>query len=134
MSDRDRLIYLLLQAEINADKQGFCNCFVSRAKAECIADYLLANGVSVLPFPIGSTVYEIRARGRRTIMWSSRKCDYSIINDGYFENAKAHDLEFYIREKSFVKADCSRWNKTVFATKEEAEKMLKELTNESQNK
>ena len=124
MTDRDRLIELLIDSSRYIDEQ----------RGEAIADYLLANGVSVLPFPIGSTVYEIRARGRRTIMWSSRKCDYSIINDGYFENAKAHDLEFYVREKSFVKADCSRWNKTVFATKEEAEKMLKELTNESQNK
>ena len=93
-------------------------------------DYLLANGVTVSPVPIGSTVYEIRARGRRTIMWSSRKCDYSIINDGYFENAKAHDLEFYIREKSFVKADCSRWNKTVFLTKEEAEAELEKRCND----
>lgn len=138
MTDRDRLIYLI----VNADVHDSYECKVCtrkdiscvRCDAEKFADYLLANGVSVLPFPIGSTVYEIRARGRRTIMWSSRKCDYSIINDGYFENAKAHDLEFYVREKSFVKADCSRWNKTVFATKEEAEKMLKELTNESQNK
>ena len=124
MTDRDRLIELIQNA-VNG---------CARNWAEVIADYLLANGVTVPTMPIGSTVYEIRARGRRTIMWSSRKCDYSIINDGYFENAKAHDLEFYIREKSFVKADCSRWNKTVFATKEEAEKMLKELTNESQNK
>lgn len=117
MSDRDRLIELLIDSSRYIDEQ----------RGEAIADYLLANGVSVLPFPIGSTVYEIRARGRRTIMWSSRKCDYSIINDGYFENVKAHDLEFYIREKSFVKADCSRWNKTVFATKEEAEEKLREL-------
>ena len=118
MENRDRLIELIQNA-VNG---------CARHWAEIIADHLLANGVSVLPFPIGSTVYEIRARGRRTIMWSSRKCDYSIINDGYFENAKAHDLEFYIREKSFVKADFSRWNKTVFATKEEAEKALEERT------
>ena len=132
MSDRDRLIELLLQSDPIKERDLDDDWY--DGELEDIADYLLANGVSVLPFPIGSTVYEIRARGRRTIMWSSRKCDYSIINDGYFENAKAHDLEFYVREKSFVKADCSRWNKTVFATKEEAEKMLKELTNESQNK
>ena len=131
MSDRDRLIELLEQAKEKA--KGTLGS-MNNGFGAWYADYLLANGVTVSPVPIGSTVYEIRARGRRTIMWSSRKCDYSIINDGYFENAKAHDLEFYIREKSFVKADCSRWNKTVFATKEEAEKMLKELTNESQNK
>ena len=120
MSDREKLIELIQNA-VNG---------CARNWAEIIADYLLANGVTVPPMPIGSTVYEIRARGRRTIMWSSRKCDYSIINDGYFENAKAHDLEFYIREKSFVKADCARCNKTVFATKEEAEEKLKELMNQ----
>lgn len=114
MSDRDRLIELIEE-------------WYRKTPTHYLADHLLANGVSVLPLPIGSTVYEIRARGRRTIMWSSRKCDYSIINDGYFENAKAHDLEFYIREKSFVKADKARWNKTVFATKEEAEEKLREL-------
>ena len=113
MTDRDRLIELLYPAvaDVIDNRKGLVE----------IADYLLSNGVTVSPLPIGSTVYEIRARGRRRKMWDSRKCDYSIINDCYFENAKAHDLEFYIREKSFVKTDCSRWNKTVFLTKEEAE-------------
>ena len=120
MTDRDRLIELLRTVDnMRLMRKGFTEC----------ADYLLANGVTVSPVPIGSTVYEIRARGRRTIMWSSRKCDYSIINDGYFENAKAHNLEFYIREKSFVKADCSRWDKTVFLTKEEAEAELEKRCN-----
>ena len=127
MSDRDRLIELLEQAKEKA--KGTLGS-MNNGFGAWYADYLLANGVTVPPMPIGSTVYEIRARGRRTIMWSSRKCDYSIINDGYFENAKAHDLEFYIREKSFVKADCARCNKTVFATKEEAEEKLKELMNQ----
>ena len=120
MTDRDRLVELLRTVDnMRLMRKGFTEC----------ADYLLANGVTVSPVPIGSTVYEIRARGRRTIMWSSRKCDYSIINDGYFENAKAHNLEFYIREKSFVKADCSRWDKTVFLTKEEAEAELEKRCN-----
>ena len=126
MTDRDRLVELnrkaKLYAQEKADERGGLVCIDDEV------DYLLANGVSVLPLPIGTTVYEIRARGRRRIMWSSRKCDYSIINDGYIENAKAHDLEFYIRDKSFVKADCSRWNKTVFSTKEQAEEKLKTIS------
>ena len=143
MTDRDRLIELF--NEIDNDPAITCphyktdktcdTCKYTINNVMCNhtlrkVDYLLANGVTVSPVPIGSTVYEIRARGRRTIMWSSRKCDYSIINDGYFENAKAHDLEFYIREKSFVKADCSRWNKTVFLTKEEAEAELEKRCND----
>lgn len=131
MTDRDRLIELLNKAEDICENTLDCDSCKYLLSGSCktvlIADYLLANGVSVLPVPLGTTVFEIRARGKRTIMWSSRKCDYGIINDCYIENAKAHDLEFYIKEKSFVKADCARWNKTIFLTKEEAEERLKKI-------
>lgn len=49
MTDRDRLIELLLQANTEADKQGFSNCLVLGRKAEFLVDYLLANGVIVTP-------------------------------------------------------------------------------------
>ncbi len=54
---KERLIELLMQGETEADKQGFCNCYVSRDKAEYIADFLLANGVIVTPCNIGDTVF-----------------------------------------------------------------------------
>ena len=131
MTDRDRLIELHEEAGVEwdyyVDKCINEGKMPSKTYDEFHADHLLANGVTVLPLPIGSTVWEIRARGRRKIITSSRKCDYSIINDMYFKSAKEHNLEFYVKAKKFVKYDKTRWNKTVFATKDEAEAKLKEL-------
>ena len=49
MTERERLIELLMQGELEADKQGIFNCSRSERKAEIIADYLLASGVRVPP-------------------------------------------------------------------------------------
>ena len=122
-SDRDRLIELL------EDTLKEWECDVQTKTLTQIADHLLANGVSILPLPIGSTVYEIRARGIKKKLGGIRKYDYGIVNDMYFKNAKEYNLEFYVQEKTFVKTDKIRWNKTIFATKEKAEEKLKELSN-----
>ena len=45
MTDRERLIELLMQGDIAAAKQGVFNCCMCRREAETIADYLLENGV-----------------------------------------------------------------------------------------
>lgn len=129
MTDRDKLIELIRQGKDMTPCENNSNYNCKGIKCEdcesqSIADYLLANGVTVLPLPIGSTVYEIRARGIRRMITSRRKCDYSIVNDMYFKNAKEYNLEFYVKAKKFVKYDKTRWNKTVFATKEEAEAEL----------
>ena len=139
MTDRERLIELF--EEIEKDPAITCPHYkTDKTCDECkytinnfmcnhterTVDYLLANGVTVLPLPIGSTVYEIRARGNRPTLYGSRKVDFSIINRLYFESAIAQKLELYVKEKSFVKYDKTRWNKTVFLTKEEAEQALKE--------
>ena len=88
----------------------------------------------VLPLPIGTTVYEIRARGTRPALHTQhKKCDYAIYSRLTFENAIAKGLELYVQEKKFVKSDKTRLNKTVFPTKEEAEEKLKELS-ENENK
>lgn len=122
MSDRDRLIELLLQSdpikERDLDDEWF------DGETEDIADHLLANGVIVLPLPIGSTVYEIRARGKRK--HNGRKFDYAISTKLMFRNAIYSGEELYVKEKKFTKTDKVRWNKSVFLTKEEAEKALAE--------
>ena len=46
MTDRERLIELLMQGELEAEKQGVFNCSRSEWKAEIIADFLLENGVT----------------------------------------------------------------------------------------
>ena len=122
MSDRDRLIKLICDTPTRI-KGSYM--FLEKISTE-IADYLIANGVSVPTIPIGATVYEIRARGKRRALSGYRKCDYGISTNLMLQNALAKGLELYIKEKSFVKYDMTRWNKTVFATAEQAEAKLKE--------
>lgn len=60
---RDRLIELLKQAEKQQSLNAVCgdidSLIDSPKGAEFIADYLLANGVVVLPYSIGSKVYSV---------------------------------------------------------------------------
>ena len=134
-SDRDRMIELLHKAEDICDSTLDCDTCKYVLSGSCktvlIADYLLANGVIVLPLPIGSTVFEIRARGKRRALCGMRKVDFSIVNNMYFRSAKDHRLEFYVKAKKFVKYDKTRWNKTVFLTKEEAEQALAERSGDN---
>ena len=53
MTDRERLVELLMQGDIAAAKQGVFNCCMCRREAETIADYLLENGVIVPPVKVG---------------------------------------------------------------------------------
>ena len=120
MTDRDRLIELI--------EGGFPTNYevILRKDVEIIADYLLANGVTLLPALIGSTVYEIRAEGIRKY-GSHRKYDYAPDTLYALNNATNQGATLYIAPKKFCKTDKVRLNKTVFLTKEEAEKKLKEL-------
>lgn len=47
MSERQKLIQLILQGEIEAKKKGLYSIPMTRMQAELIADYLLNNGVKV---------------------------------------------------------------------------------------
>ena len=109
---RDRLIDMI-QDSVNG---------CARHWAEIIADYLLDNGVIVPPVKVGDIVYEIRAKGKGRP--KGKFCNYSITTNHSFKNAIELGLELYIKQKGFVKSDTTRWNKTVFITKEEAEKAL----------
>lgn len=137
MTDRDRLIDLFNAIEkdpaitcpaYKTDKTcKDCNYTINEAMCNHIerkVDYLLVNGVTVLPLPIGSTVYEIRARGKRR--YNGRKFDYAISSKLMFRNAIYSGEELYVREKKFTKTDRVRFNKSVFLTKAEAEAKLKE--------
>ena len=57
MTERERLIELLMQGDIAAAKQGVFNCCMCKREAEILADFLLENGVTVLPAKVGDTVY-----------------------------------------------------------------------------
>ena len=97
MTERERLIELMTQAE---NKE--LNLFEFEKKI--LADYLLANGVAVLPCKVGDTVY--------------------YISEGFVESCKVQNISTNI---------CfGEIGKTVFLTKEEAEQALKERqTNEN---
>ena len=116
MNERERLIELLMQGELEADKQGVFNCSWSKRKAEIIADFLIENGVILPPVKIGEVVYEIyddeiiEARINRIDI-------YEDVVDIYTQTELFDDDEWF---------SLTDIGKTVFLTREEAEKALKE--------
>ena len=115
MTERERLIEMLNEWG-NKENDG--------VRAESIADYLLENGVVVLPCKVGDTVYEICER-RRSGKWQKAIVERVV-----------HGIEIGIDK--ILTARCgtttyvylSRLGETVFLTREEAEKALKGGTEE----
>ena len=117
MTEREKLIELLMQGDIAASKQGVFNCCMCKREAEILADHLLENGVIVPPVQVGATVY---------------------CTDSYRHLIKPLEIFGFDCTKRICKYYCSggdytpAWfnpaeiGKTVFLTREEAEKALKE--------
>jgi hypothetical protein len=108
MTDRDRLIELIKQSS-----QYICE---QNSLIEKIADYLLANGVIVIPCKVGTEVY---------------------LSDYINTHHRVKEYKF-LGNKIAVVIECWEWQRTctrmldefgksIFLTKEEAEKKLKEL-------
>lgn len=118
MSERERLIELLLESEPIKERDlddGWGDNEISD-----IAEYLLENGVIVLPVKIGQTVYEIQ-QDRTLQKWYV----YGIIKyDGqeWAAKAKNNKNKWNYIDKTFA---FRLFGKTVFLTKEEALKALK---------
>ena len=119
MTERKRLIELLMQGDIAAAKQGVFNCCMCRREAETIADYLLENGVIVPPVKAGDTIYEIHER-RKGNEW------VKIISERFVHGVEVCMGCMIIRCGSTISVFPSDIGKTVFLTREEAEKALKE--------
>lgn len=101
MSERERLIELLDQ-----------NCgYVEEQKAETLADHLLASGVIVPPVKVGDTVYHFG--------YSFDVEKIEILQDETIYRCGNPGTDDYM---AFCESDIG---KTVFLTKEEAEKALK---------
>ena len=114
MTDREKLIELIGQA-----KDTFH--FTGRYE-EYVADYLLANGVIVPPCKVGASIYEIT----RNFISEFR---VRFIEIGTCSNLFLHtDLVSGIVYSGEVFHE-SEIGKTVFLTREEAEKALKEREN-----
>ena len=122
MGEREKLIELLMQGELEADKQGVFNCSRSKWKAEIIADYLLENGVSILPCKVGDALY-----------YHDYKCGAFNDNKDEWNIVDSIVCEIRIKKKgTLVEMSSGRifthkdFGKIIFNTKEEAEKALAE--------
>ena len=109
MTDIERLIELLDNLSISCEEKiGCINCEYNKetcCKLKRKADYLLKNGVIVPPCKVGDKVYCIRTwpSGRKTIH------------------------PFGAPDWDWIMEHLNDFGKTVFLTREEAEKRLKEL-------
>ena len=121
MTERERLIELLMKGELEADKQGVFNCSQSKWKAEIMADFLLENGVIVPLSKIDSTLYHVRYCFSES-MWE-------IIEETVHQIRRTPKGTMLIMSSGrlFTYKD---FNKIVFRTKEEAEKALAEKDSE----
>ena len=107
MTDRERLIDLMIDAKRTEPETG--------SFTEYLADYLLKQGVIVLPCKVGDKVYR------------SSDClgvvQFVIISFNIYES------EMFFTDDSENIIYLSDIGKTVFLTREEAEKALKEREN-----
>lgn len=130
MTERERLIELLMQGELEADKQGVFNCSRSEWKAEIMADFLLSNGVIVPPVSLGNKIYEIISpKDREPYFITATVCAVHIA-DGSRNSCQRKRESYIVAEcqgtKYVHKYPFSKFGKTVFSTLEDAERALKE--------
>lgn len=109
MTDRNNLIKLIQEAEdeymvYEMAEQALAN-EVFKSREEYIADYLITTGVILSPVDIGKTVYKVSLRGK-IVSLNVVNYDYDVITSPY-------DLMSF-----------NSFGKTVFLTREEAEKAL----------
>lgn len=120
MTNRDRLIELVKNALVAYGHS--VNSEIT--PQEFMADFLLENGVIVPPVAVSDMVFEIR---KKSVSPSGRHTDHRVDTYKYLKYAVNADDEFYIKPKQYRKSDISRLGKTVFMTREEAEKVLGQL-------
>lgn len=129
MTDRERLIHKLCNVDCNgADRrEGGCSfrqdsrCNVIQkldmCMVETIADHLLTNGVIVPPCKVGDTVYVCFSRTRVI------ECKVAQI---IIEHIEEIGMSFICY--GGMRFDMRHWGKTVFLTREEAERALEGKT------
>ncbi len=76
MTEKEKLVNLLLRGELEASNKGVFNCTPQgEFKAEIVADLLLQNGVSVIPIKHGKWI--------QTNVFECSECEYSFEPEGY---------------------------------------------------
>ena len=107
MSDRERLIDLMIEAKRTEPETG--------SFTEYLADYLLKHGVIVLPCKVGDKVY--------------RPSDCLGVVQFVIISFNIYESEMFFTDDSENIIYLSDIGKTVFLTREEAERALKEREN-----
>lgn len=117
---RDRLIELIHESDLSLDSVR-------------LADHLLANGVIVQPCKVGDTVYSITECSCEDIDGVHTECEYygygiddriCTIPNGAKCPYQYRIMECYVTEANILMF-ARKWGKTVFLTREEAERALK---------
>lgn len=114
MDEKNRLIELL--SDVDMVKLGFDGVHYVEIDYDRAAEYLLANGVIVLPCKIGDMVWAIRDYK------GIKQPQEGIVSDMYFTK----DMSLHIVVKYVARGE---FGKTVFLTREEAEEKLREKSN-----
>lgn len=125
MNEREKLIELLLQSELKAEKLGIFNCHRSEAKAGIVADFLLESGVIVPPVKVGDTVYtNVSWQG-----WYLRDKDKpykaKVVYIG-INGSKNYVNVVYEKNDNMLTFTFDEIGDRIFLTREEAEKALAE--------
>ena len=124
MTDRDRLIELISDLPFSAEYEKYN----SLEFAEYLADHLIANGVIVPPCKVGDKVYYINTFYQKNPIII--KCEVDALHITSGKNRIGHKKPSYaliINEnmKSLsTRVYFENFGKTVFLTREEAEKAL----------
>ena len=117
MSERERLIDILDCLCVKTD--GNNALYFTYEESEKLADYLIENGVIVPPVKVGATVY---------CTDSYRHLIKPLEIIGFEFNYKKRICKYYCSGRDYTPAwfKPAEMGKTVFLTREEAEKALKE--------
>ncbi len=116
MNEQDRMIELILNARRSMVGERL-SCALAR---NCyIAEFLIANNVTIPPVSVGQTVYIIRRPTERPA-WID-ECEITYLSVHYFKDGKSTVFNGY----NFEVAECDIGER-VFLAREEAEQALKE--------
>lgn len=126
MEQRERLIELLLNVDYALDTDGR----KARDSAEFIADYLLANGVIVPPCKVEDTVYFDSCGYHDSAEIDGIHIDAQGISFTWVQYDVGVDITELWDEGDF---DIEEIGKTVFLTREEAEREIERRNNEQSN-
>lgn len=115
---RERLIALLDEA----DKQFSCDIEDYRGFISKMADYLLAEGVIVLPCKVGDNLFILNVREHKILTFTV--VDFLVRKDKVIVCGDDGIIHGYYGKYYCELCEISDFGKTVFLTKEEAEKAL----------